>query len=109
MIGMILCGGYGKRLRPLTYDVPKSLIEIKKVVKNGDGSQIQSFCYIYDMVDGICRMVFSDKAKGEIINLGNPDEITILELAKRIKKLTNSNSKIVFKKLPEDEAKIQVP
>lgn len=75
----------------------------------GDGSQTRSFCYISDMVDGICKMVFSNKAGGEIINLGNPDEITILELTKRIKKLTGSSSQIVFKELPIDDPKRRCP
>ncbi len=54
-------------------------------------------------------MVFSNKAGGEIINLGNPDEITILELTKRIKKLTGSSSQIVFKELPIDDPKRRCP
>lgn len=75
----------------------------------GDGSQTRSFCYISDMVDSICKTIFSDKAKGEIINLGNPDEITILELAKRVKKLTESSSQIIFKELPIDDPRRRCP
>lgn len=83
----------------------------------GDGSQTRSFCYISDMVDGICRMMFSNcreikdftRTEGEIINLGNPDEITILELAKRIKKLTGSSSQIIFKELSIDDPRRRCP
>lgn len=67
----------------------------------GDGKQTRSFCYVSDTIDGLIRLMNSKFSKP--INLGNPEEITILELAKKIKKLTNSKSKIIFKKLPEDD------
>lgn len=63
---------------------------------DGDGSQTRSFCYVSDMVEGIYKAMFTEGTKGEIFNLGNPDEFTILELAKKIKELTNSKSEIVF-------------
>lgn len=75
----------------------------------GDGSQTRSFCYISDMVKGIKKGMFSENTKGEIINLGNPKEFTINELANLIKKLTNSKSKVIFKKLPEDDPKRRSP
>ena len=75
----------------------------------GDGSQTRSFCYISDMVDGICKTMFSKEMSGEVVNLGSQNETTVLELAERIKKLTNSNSKIAFKKLPEDDPKQRCP
>lgn len=75
----------------------------------GDGSQTRSFCYVSDMVDGICKTMFSKEMSGEVVNLGSQNEITVLELAERIKKLTNSNSKIIFKKLPEDDPKQRCP
>ncbi|MDI6902830.1 MAG: SDR family oxidoreductase [Methanocellales archaeon] len=75
----------------------------------GDGSQTRSFCYISDMVNGICKAMFSKEMSGEVVNLGSQNEITVLELAERIKKLTNSNSKIIFKKLPEDDPKQRCP
>jgi UDP-glucuronate decarboxylase len=69
----------------------------------GDGSQTRSFTYVTDEVEGILKIVHKDEALGEVINLGNNKEYTILELANLIKELTNSNSKIVFKPLPIDD------
>jgi nucleoside-diphosphate-sugar epimerase len=63
---------------------------------DGDGSQTRSFCYVSDMVEGIFKAMFTDKTKGEIFNLGNPDEYTIKELADKIVKLTGSNSEIKY-------------
>ncbi|WP_010250450.1 UDP-glucuronic acid decarboxylase family protein [Myroides injenensis] len=64
----------------------------------GDGSQTRSFCYVDDQVEGIYRLLLSDYALP--INIGNPDEISILDFAKEILKLTNSNYKIIYKDLP---------
>jgi len=75
----------------------------------GDGSQTRSFCYVSDMVDGICRMMFSNNTEGEVINLGNPNEVTIRELAEKIKKRTNSSSEIAFKALPQDDPQRRCP
>lgn len=69
----------------------------------GDGLQTRSFCYVSDMVDGIKKAMLNEKSRGEVFNLGNPKEFTIIELAGIIKKLTNSKSEIVFKPLPEDD------
>jgi len=69
----------------------------------GDGSQTRSFCYVSDLVDGIVKMMEKDKIAGEVINIGNPVELTILEIATLIKKLTGSRSEIVYEALPEDD------
>lgn len=63
---------------------------------DGDGSQTRSFCYVSDMVEGIFKAMFTDNTKGEIFNLGNPDEYTIKELAEKILKLTGSKSEIKY-------------
>jgi dTDP-glucose 4,6-dehydratase/UDP-glucuronate decarboxylase len=63
---------------------------------DGDGSQTRSFCYVSDLVEGIFKTMFSEKTKGEIFNLGNPDEYTIKELADKIIKLTGSSSEIKY-------------
>ncbi len=63
---------------------------------DGDGSQTRSFCYVSDLVDGIKKAMFTNKTKGEIFNLGNPDEFAIKELAEIVIKLTNSKSKVVY-------------
>ncbi|MEO0105289.1 MAG: GDP-mannose 4,6-dehydratase, partial [candidate division WOR-3 bacterium] len=60
----------------------------------GDGNQTRSFCYIDDLVDGLIKLFYSNYCQP--INLGNPEEIKVIELAKRIISLTNSNSKIVY-------------
>jgi dTDP-glucose 4,6-dehydratase len=73
----------------------------------GDGSQTRSFCYISDLVEGLIRLLRSDY--NEPVNLGNPHEMTILQLAERIKKMTGSASEIVFKPLPVDDPQVRQP
>lgn len=69
----------------------------------GDGTQTRSFCYVSDLIDGIIAAM-EKGAKGEVYNLGNPNEFTVLELAEAVKKLTGSASEISFaEKLPEDD------
>ncbi|MBQ7629187.1 MAG: SDR family oxidoreductase [Selenomonadaceae bacterium] len=68
----------------------------------GDGSQTRSFCYVDDLIDGIVRMMHAENFTGPV-NIGNPRESTILELAEIILKLTGSTSKIVYKPLPSDD------
>lgn len=66
------------------------------LVVHGDGSQTRSFCYVSDLVDGLLRVVFDHEADGEVLNLGNPAEITIRELAERIRQMFGDRSPIVF-------------
>ena len=73
----------------------------------GDGSQTRSFCYVDDLVEGIWRLLFSDYALP--VNIGNPDEISLLDFAQEIIKLTGSKQKIVYKPLPEDDPKQRQP
>jgi dTDP-glucose 4,6-dehydratase len=73
----------------------------------GDGSQTRSFCYVSDLVEGIYKFLVSDVTGA--INLGNPCEMTILQLAENIIKITGSKSKIVQEPLPEDDPKIRKP
>jgi len=67
----------------------------------GDGSQTRSFCYVDDQVDGIFKLLHSDYVKP--VNIGNPHEISILDFAKEIIKLTGTDQKIIFKPLPKDD------
>ncbi|MAY85088.1 MAG: NAD-dependent dehydratase [Flavobacteriales bacterium] len=67
----------------------------------GDGSQTRSFCYVDDLVEGIYRLLFADYPYP--VNIGNPDEITILDFAEEIIKLTGTDQKIIFKDLPKDD------
>ncbi len=73
----------------------------------GDGSQTRSFCYVSDLVEGIFRLLFTDFH--EPVNLGNPAEITILEFAEEIRKLSGSKSEIEYKPLPQDDPKVRKP
>jgi len=79
----------------------------KPITVFGKGTQTRSFCYISDMIEGILRLMQSDV--NEPVNIGNPDEYTILELAEEIIRLTGSKSKIVFKPLPVDDPKVRQP
>lgn len=69
----------------------------------GDGSQTRSFCYVDDLVDGMYRMMNSRDDLTGPVNLGNPDEFTMMELAEKVIELTGSNSKIVYRPLPSDD------
>lgn len=69
----------------------------------GKGDQTRSFCYVDDLVKVLKKAMFMDKTRGEVFNIGNPEELSILDLAKKIKKITKSSSKIVFKSLPKDD------
>lgn len=73
----------------------------------GDGSQTRSFCYVDDLVEGIYRLLLSDY--NEPVNIGNPDEITILEFADEIIKLTGTDQKVVCQDLPQDDPKQRQP
>lgn len=75
----------------------------------GDGKQTRSFCYVSDMVKALYLLASKDSIKGEIINLGNPNEVTILKLADLIKSLIKSNSQFVFKKIDSDDPKKRKP
>lgn len=75
----------------------------------GDGSQTRSFCYITDMVLGVLLALVRKNSGGEVINLGNPFETSIIDLAKEIIKVAGSKSKIVFSPLPEDDPKRRCP
>ena len=98
---------YGPRMHPNDGRVVSNFIVqalmSEPITIYGDGSQTRSFCYVDDMVSALIMLMnTSDDFTGPM-NLGNPDEFTILELAELIVDLTNSNSKIVFKPLPQDD------
>ena len=73
----------------------------------GDGSQTRSFCYVSDMIEGLWRLLNSRVV--EPINLGNPKEMTVLELAKKVRDLVGNHVEIVFKPLPVDDPKVRRP
>jgi dTDP-glucose 4,6-dehydratase len=73
----------------------------------GNGKQTRSFCYISDLVEGIYRLMVS--SNNEPVNLGNPNEMTILEMAEKVVQMTGSKSKVIFKPLPVDDPKVRQP
>ena len=98
---------YGERMRKddgrVTPNLINQALRNEPITVYGDGSQTRSFCYVSDMVDGLTRLMFLESLRGEVINLGSPNEISILELAELIKGLVNTNSEIIFKPLPPDD------
>jgi UDP-glucuronate decarboxylase len=75
----------------------------------GDGSQTRSFCYVDDTINALVLMMESERTNGEIINIGNPEEVSVLDLAKLIQKLTSSSSRITFHPLPKDDPRQRCP
>ena len=102
---------YGPRMRHHDGRVVPNFIyqalTAKALTVYGNGRQSRSFCYIDDLVDGILRLMLSDQNLP--INLGNPHEFTMLQLVKLILKLTGSKSKVVFRKLPQDDPQQRQP
>ncbi|MFH1821222.1 MAG: UDP-glucuronic acid decarboxylase family protein [Methanobacteriota archaeon] len=98
---------YGPRMRKDDGRVVPNFItqalDGRPITVYGDGSQTRSFCYVGDLTDGLMRLMIKDGLSGEIANLGNPSEITVLKVAELIKELISSKSKIVFKPLPKDD------
>ncbi|MCZ7613355.1 MAG: SDR family oxidoreductase [Ignavibacteriaceae bacterium] len=79
----------------------------KPITVYGDGSQTRSFCYITDQVDGLFKLLMS--GENEPVNIGNPEEIPLIDIAKEIIELTKSNSKIIFEDLPVNDPKVRQP
>jgi len=73
----------------------------------GDGSQTRSVCYVDDLVEGIYQLLLSDES--DPVNIGNPDELSMLDLAKEILEISGSSSQIVYKDLPKDDPKVRQP
>jgi UDP-glucuronate decarboxylase len=98
---------YGPRMHPNDGRVISNFIvqalTNRDITVYGDGSQTRSFCYVDDMIDGIIKMMQTPDEITGPINLGNPEEKSILELAELILKLCKSKSKIVFLPLPKDD------
>lgn len=98
---------YGPRMDPndgrVIVNFIRQALAGKPMTVFGDGSQTRSFCYIDDMVEGLIRAMFKTNTRGEIINIGNPDEYSILETAKFVKDKIGAKSEIIFSPLPEDD------
>lgn len=87
------------------YSVLQSLIALKNedITIYGDGMQTRSFCYVDDLIDGMVKMMESREGFTGPVNIGNPGEFTMLELAEKVISLAGSDSKIVYKPLPQDD------
>ena len=104
---------YGPRMHPNDGRVVSNFIvqalKGEDISIYGDGSQIRSFCYVDDLVGGIVKMMGSEPGLTGPINLGNPNEVTMIDLAETVLKLTASRSKLVFMPLPSDDPKQRRP
>ncbi len=102
---------YGPRMRKDDGRVVPNFInqalKNKPITVYGDGKQTRSFCYVTDLIDGIYKLMMSDI--NDPVNIGNPDEYTMLEFAELIKELTKSESKVVFEELPIDDPHVRCP
>jgi UDP-glucuronate decarboxylase len=98
---------YGPRMHPSDGRVVSNFImqalKGKPITVYGDGSQTRSFCYVDDLISGLMRLMATPDAFTGPVNVGNPTEFTILQLAKKVIELTGSKSEIVFKPLPSDD------
>jgi len=102
---------YGERMRPRDGRVVPALISQalarQPMTVFGDGSQTRSFCYVSDLIEGIYRLLISNET--DPINIGNPSELSVLEFARTIRRLTGTSSEIVFKPLPVDDPRVRQP
>ena len=98
---------YGPRMHPNDGRVVSNFVlqalNNRDITVFGDGSQSRSFCFVDDMVDGLIRMMNAPNGFSGPVNIGNPNEFSILELSKKVVALTGSTSKIIFQPLPEDD------
>ena len=104
---------YGPRMHPDDGRVVSNFIVQalpgKDLTIYGDGSQTRSFCYVDDLIDGMLAMMDSEKGFYGPVNVGNPGEFTMLELAEMVLRLTESSSRLVYKPLPPDDPKQRKP
>ena len=104
---------YGPRMHPNDGRVVSNFIiqalKNKDITIYGDGKQTRSFCFVDDLIGAMLLIMNTDDDFTGPMNIGNPDEFTIQEIAEKIVKLTNSSSQIVFKPLPEDDPKQRKP
>lgn len=104
---------YGPRMHPNDGRVVSNFIlqalRGKPITVYGDGSQTRSFCYVDDMVVGLVKLMNTPNTFAGPVNLGNPEEITILGLAEKVIELTNSTSEIYFEPLPQDDPQQRQP
>ncbi|MEZ5947286.1 MAG: UDP-glucuronic acid decarboxylase family protein [Hyphomonas sp.] len=104
---------YGSRMHPNDGRVVSNFIvqalQDKDLTIYGDGTQTRSFCFVSDLVDGLMRLMNSPEELTGPINLGNPGEFSMLELANKVIEMTGSSSKIVHRPLPQDDPRKRQP
>lgn len=104
---------YGPRMHPDDGRVVSNFIvqalKGDNITIYGEGQQSRSFCYVDDLIDGFIKLMDSPDDVTGPVNLGNPNEFTILQLAERVLELTGSSSKIIYKALPQDDPKQRCP
>ena len=104
---------YGPRMHPNDGRVVSNFIvqalKGEDITIYGTGQQTRSFCYVDDLIDGLVRMMNSPAALTGPVNMGNPNEMTMLELAEQVLRLSGSGAKLVFKPLPQDDPKQRRP
>ncbi|MBK5957223.1 NAD-dependent dehydratase [Rhodoplanes elegans] len=104
---------YGPRMHPNDGRVVSNFIvqalKGEEITIYGDGQQTRSFCYVDDLIEGMLRMMDTPAEFVGPVNIGNPGEFTMLELAELVLKLTGSRSKLTFKPLPADDPKQRCP
>ena len=104
---------YGPRMHPNDGRVVSNFIvqalQGKDITIYGDGSQTRSFCYVDDLIDAMIKTMNSEKGFTGPVNIGNPGEFTMLQLAEMVLKLSNSKSKIIYQPLPSDDPKQRQP
>ena len=102
---------YGERMRPRDGRVVPALIgqalACQPMTVFGDGRQTRSFCYVSDLIEGIYRLLLSKET--EPVNIGNPAELSVLDFARTIQRLTGTRSEIVFQPLPVDDPRVRQP
>ncbi len=104
---------YGPRMHPNDGRVVSNFImqalKGEDITIFGDGTQTRSFCYVDDLIDGMIKMMNSPDSLTGPVNLGNPNEFTMVELAQKVIELTKSKSNLIFKPLPQDDPKQRQP
>ncbi len=104
---------YGPRMHPNDGRVVSNFIvqalQGNDITIYGDGSQTRSFCYVDDLIDAMIKMMATDRSFTGPVNIGNPGEFTMLELAELVLRLSGSKSKLVYQALPSDDPKQRQP
>jgi len=104
---------YGPRMHPndgrVVSNVIVQALKNEPITVYGDGNQTRSFCYVDDLIEGLISLMNTPDEFAGPVNIGNPVEFTILDLAQKVTALTGSKSEIIFKSLPSDDPMLRCP